>query len=409
MPFITKKRLQDIENKIEMLNIEELKKYISILSSLDSTLELQNNSFNQLIKTLEKKVEDSLQIYFNTAKQLIEKQGAFFEVSLKNNEQIVKDLASKISNETQSLILNQINTFNATSNNLIEKVNEINLKSSNHILDTHNSHSASIEKSIQQNKQELSRTIAKIENEISEKIHTIVHNEINKLTVADIKTKGYEAVLDQFNKELKEMQETEKQSIITAIKALINSKLDVNPSKDRLPVKPIEKDTLYHSNYSKLKTCVVSGIAPMIVGPAGSGKSLACEHIARELGLHFYVANRVQNSFELTGFVNAQGKYVTNQFYEAYTKGGIFLFDEVDASAPEALVTINNAIAQGYMSFPGHAQNIDMHPDFKLVAAGNTYGKGATFLYLGRVIFDAATLDRFMIIDRDYVLSLEKQ
>ena len=56
----------------------------------------------------------------------------------------------------------------------------------------------------------------------------------------------------------------------------------------------------------------------MIVGPAGSGKSLACEQIAKEMGLHFYVANRVQNSFELTGFVNAQGKYVTTQFYEAY-------------------------------------------------------------------------------------------
>lgn len=114
----------------------------------------------------------------------------------------------------------------------------------------------------------------------------------------------------------------------------------------------------------------------MLVGPAGTGKSTAIEQISRYLNLPFYTANRVQNAFELTGYNDASGKYIPTQFYEAYKNGGLFLFDEIDASAPEALVTINTAIAQGFMAFPGHTKHVLMHKNFKMVCAGNTFGTG---------------------------------
>lgn len=176
-----------------------------------------------------------------------------------------------------------------------------------------------IEKLISDKKEVLNQTISKLENEIGEKIHTIVHNEINSLVVEDIKKKGTIAILDEFNHALKEIDQSERNTIIVAIKALLNKNvLQGSFIDDRLEDKKLPSDTIFHKHYNRLKTCILSGVAPMIVGPAGSGKSLACEQIAKEMGLHFYVANRVQNSFELTGFVNAQGKYVTTQFYEVY-------------------------------------------------------------------------------------------
>ena len=81
----------------------------------------------------------------------------------------------------------------------------------------------------------------------------------------------------------------------------------------------------------------------------------------------------------------------------------------LDASSPEALVTINTATAQGYMAFPGRTGNVMAHPDFKVVCAGNTYGTGSTSEYTGRNKLDAATLDRFMVIDWGYDEGLEKQ
>mgnify|MGYP002797299161 FL=1 len=162
-----------------------------------------------------------------------------------------------------------------------------------------------------------------------------------------------------------------------------------------------------HQTYKKLLACIKAGTMPMLVGPAGTGKSTAVEQVARELKLKFYTANRVQNSFELTGYKDASGRYQPTQFYQAYKNGGIFFLDEVDASSPDALVTINTAIAQGYMAFP--CGRVNMHPDFKLVAAGNTYGLGADLQYVGRNQLDAATLDRFTVIRWDYDRELEKQ
>jgi MoxR-like ATPase len=42
---------------------------------------------------------------------------------------------------------------------------------------------------------------------------------------------------------------------------------------------------------------------------------------------------------------------------------------------------------------------VDAHPDFHLIATGNTYGSGGNRQYVGRQALDAATLDRFVVID----------
>lgn len=173
-------------------------------------------------------------------------------------------------------------------------------------------------------------------------------------------------------------------------------------------IKPFDKNKeLVHYQFGKLLECITLGVHPMLVGPAGTGKSTAVEQAARVLGLRFYMANRVSNTYELTGYNDAEGRFVETEFYRAYKNGGVFFFDEIDGSDPEALVTINTAIAQGYTTFP--CGQVKMHPDFKLVAAGNTYGTGADAEYCGRNQLDSATLDRFAVIDWGYDRKLERK
>ncbi len=251
--------------------------------------------------------------------------------------------------------------------------------------------------------------INKYELNISEMIKHAVTLELNDLVVDKIVNESTNKILDIFNKSLNELNQKEKDSIIEAIKSLINDKLPIKNIDEEIimEIEPLNEKDVLHESYSKMKTCILAGVVPMLVGPAGTGKSTAASQLARDLGLQFYMANRIQNTFELLGFVDAKGDYVKTQFYEAFTKGGLFLFDEVDASSPEALVTINAALAQGYMAFPGQPNSVKMHPDFKVVCAGNTYGKGSTRQYTGRNKLDAATLDRFMIINWDYDKKLE--
>lgn len=83
------------------------------------------------------------------------------------------------------------------------------------------------------------------------------------------------------------------------------------------------------------------------------------------------------------------------------------MFDEIDASSAEALVTINSALAQNYMIFGG--KRYPKHPNFYAVCAGNTFGRGANRQYCGRNSLDAATLDRFMVLEWDYDTQLEEK
>ncbi len=162
-----------------------------------------------------------------------------------------------------------------------------------------------------------------------------------------------------------------------------------------------------HQEFQKLLASLKAGLMPMLVGPAGTGKSTAVEQAAYALDLDFYSSNRVQMSHELTGYKDATGNYQPTQFYYAYKNGGVFLLDEIDASSPDALVTINTAMSQGYMNFPNG--RVYKHKDFRFAAAGNTYGTGADAQYVGRNELDAATLDRFIVLKWDYDRKLERK
>lgn len=150
---------------------------------------------------------------------------------------------------------------------------------------------------------------------------------------------------------------------------------------------------------------VVAGTSPFLVGPAGSGKTTLAEQIAKVLGRAFYMASRVSSEYKLTGFVDANGKTVRTAFREAYEHGGVFLFDEVDASDPDALTAFNAALAGKLADFPDGV--VARHADFVAIAAGNTFGRGADRQYVGRNQLDAATLDRFQVYEVDYDEQLE--
>lgn len=164
-------------------------------------------------------------------------------------------------------------------------------------------------------------------------------------------------------------------------------------------------ENIQHKQYNTIKTCIQNNIPVYLVGEAGTGKNYTLESIAWDLELDFYFTNSVQQEYKLTGFIDAGGKYHETEFYKAFTKGGLFFLDEMDASIPEVLVLLNAAIANGYFEFPNGRK--EAHKDFRVVAAGNTVGSGADELYTGRLVLDQATLDRFVIIEFDYDRNVE--
>ena len=168
---------------------------------------------------------------------------------------------------------------------------------------------------------------------------------------------------------------------------------------------PVIIDITKHSKHSIIKSCITADIPVYLVGEAGTGKNFTLQAIAEELDMDFYFTNSVSQEYKVTGFIDAGGLYHNTEFYKAFTNGGIFFLDEMDASIPEVLVLLNAAIANKYFEFPNG--KVTAHKDFRVVAAGNTVGSGADELYTGRSVIDSATLDRFVVIDFDYDQNIE--
>jgi hypothetical protein len=164
-------------------------------------------------------------------------------------------------------------------------------------------------------------------------------------------------------------------------------------------------DSMMHHKFPLLAAAVAQRVNVMLVGPAGSGKTTACEQVAKALGLDFYATGAVNSEYKLTGFIDAQGRIVSTAFRRAFEHGGLFLFGETDGSMPGALLAFNTALANDWMDFPDGV--IRKHPNFRVVADANTFGTGADRLYVGRNQLDAASLDRYAVIEWNYDEALE--
>lgn len=162
-----------------------------------------------------------------------------------------------------------------------------------------------------------------------------------------------------------------------------------------------------HKKFETVLKFVANDEPVYLSGPAGSGKNVICKQVAEALGLDFYFTNVVTQEYKLTGFTDANGTFHESQFYKAFVNGGVFMLDEMDASIPETLIILNAAIANRYFDFPAPIGKVEANKNFRIIAAGNTTGHGADISYVGRNTLDAASLDRFAMIDIDYDEQIE--
>lgn len=173
----------------------------------------------------------------------------------------------------------------------------------------------------------------------------------------------------------------------------------------KLPDGATQNIGVQHKQFPILLKAVAARVNVWLAGPSASGKTTAAIQVAKALNLPFKFTGAVGDAYALLGYNDAQGRYVRTQFREAWEHGGVFLWDEVDASDPNALLAFNAALANDMAPFPDGI--IQKHKDCVLVAAANTFGHGATHEYVGRLKMDAAFLKRFAFLSWDYDDNLE--
>lgn len=159
---------------------------------------------------------------------------------------------------------------------------------------------------------------------------------------------------------------------------------------------------IQHKHFVELLSMVqarVSGNRPNIwlYGPPGTGKTTAAKIVASALGLPFYLQSNLETGFQVLGYKDANGTYQGTMFRQAWEHGGVMMLDEIDGFQPGAALALNGALANGVCSFPDGM--VARHKDCCIIAGANTTGLGGGTEYVGRNRLDAATLDRFLMLD----------
>lgn len=216
---------------------------------------------------------------------------------------------------------------------------------------------------------------------------------------------AFGALLSTLDAEVREQIQKSISAESAEIKELIksNAKLEVKIG-DKIKIVKGRR----HIQFENLVTVCSLRLNALMVGMAGTGKTHAAEQAAEALGLPFYTMSvgAQTSKTDIIGYMNASGEYVRTHFREAYEHGGVFLMDEIDAGNANVLIQVNAALSNNACAFPD--QMVSRHKDFIFIASANTYGNGANRQYVGRNQLDAATLDRFIVIDWLIDAELEK-
>lgn len=202
---------------------------------------------------------------------------------------------------------------------------------------------------------------------------------------------------------LMKLKEYMENKIDTTVDGELQELRELAKSKQTLEVKVGDRvnvvEGLKHKQLEQLINYAALRLSPLLVGMAGTGKTHAGEQTATALGLDFYsmsVGAQTSKS-DIIGYMAANGDYVKTHFRDAYEHGGVFLMDEIDAGNANVLIQINAALSNGLCAFPD--KMVKRHEDFVFIASANTFGNGANRQYVGRNQLDAATLDRFAVIE----------
>ena len=180
------------------------------------------------------------------------------------------------------------------------------------------------------------------------------------------------------------------------------------PPETPAPVTEPVKRATAHYKYPLLLAAAKAGVDCIaLVGPAATGKTTAARMAAETLGRPFEAVSFGPNTSkaDLFGFIDAGGTYRETGLVRAATRGGVFLGDELDAGHPGVSVGLNMVLANPVFATP--TGMVQKHRDFVGIVGMNTYGTGANRQYVGRNQLDAATLDRFVVIEWDLDPALE--
>jgi hypothetical protein len=165
---------------------------------------------------------------------------------------------------------------------------------------------------------------------------------------------------------------------------------------------------LTHYQLPLVVIAIGAGVNLALSGSTATSKTTMAVQSAKALDRPYFVqpVNEGTTKADILGYCTATGDYVPSLLHRAMKDGAILIVEEIDSGSPASLLAFNNAVDNRELTFP-NGETVQAHEKFGVVCTMNTKGIGADRKFVGRNRLDAATLDRFCILEVERDLSLE--
>ncbi len=176
---------------------------------------------------------------------------------------------------------------------------------------------------------------------------------------------------------------------------------------------------IFHKKIPQIAIDVMEGDWPYLWGPSGTGKSYMAKQIASLLGMELTKAGKITEPYSILGYNDPQGRYQITPSFIAALYGNLLFLDEMDNGNPDTQVVLNDIYSEllNKMDNPdehcditfGTDIQVDVHPNFRMISAGNTSGEGENEAFSSRGKMDESIQERMTPIFIDYDNRVEER
>lgn len=176
---------------------------------------------------------------------------------------------------------------------------------------------------------------------------------------------------------------------------------------------------IFHSMIDEVINCVMEGDWVYLWGPSGCGKSYIFKQVASLVGIDLIENGKITDKYSIMAYNDPHGRFRATQAFVALTYGKLLSLDEFDNGNPDTQVVLNELYSglldaledpnkKRYVTF-AEDMTVPIHPNFRMISAGNTSGEGENQLFSSRGKIDEAVQERMTPKRFDYDNRVEQR
>ena len=174
--------------------------------------------------------------------------------------------------------------------------------------------------------------------------------------------------------------------------------------QDEMKRREKENNEIFHELTEEIVRCVMEGDWVYLWGPSGCGKSYAIKQVASLLGIDLVDNGKITDKYSVMAYNDPHGRFRATQAFIALVYGKMLALDEFDNGNTDTQVVLNELYSglldvlekphqKRFVTF-AEDMSVPIHPNFRMISAGNTSGNGENSLFSSRGKIDEAVQER---------------